>query len=586
MAPKILKIDFAEDEDHQEMLDNITIPIDWDLPSRASAGGPAKATVDVRKNVLRRISTAILRAYVRDRDDDDQDILFADTDTDTPEDPFDTVDNGSTKGHDGDKIHRSSIITRIAEHLARVKPKTPEMMTSMLEPLREATRWPVKAVASLLLTFFSFLEDMDAQSIQLLDVDSYCQQLDTFLHDWFIAHGVLVLDFLEDFCSDPLDSDQEVSPQSMRKAVLLCSVVPSDDLPLAKDIINSLGTFLLAPDGAASYALDETSGTLSSYHAEVVSRAYEGDESEVPPATEQIPPSTDVLVSSQVGNENPIVHPQESLVYPPQAGAASPSVQNTASAPAQQVQESSFPPQQPVSATPFPQNPPPAFHTTPFAQQPPDTFPVQDPTAPSFPMKPAVASAPFGNAPSSIHPPVNPTSISAFLGAPTTFASTSTTRAKNEEFKAQVVKIGMPNSLEYFNFWAIPGYLDNVHPSHLRLAETPEIGDVLIYTNVKEPLNPIRTVFTYRGRDGWLNITDPYYQNSGPACPDLMHPKYGPHGNKDARVLTWKNATHKLPSYIKSSGWQGKLAELKKQQVGLAATPTPEEDLAMEIEYV
>ena len=71
------------------------------------------------------------------------------------------------------------------------------------------------------------------------------------------------------------------------------------------------------------------------------------------------------------------------------------------------------------------------------------------------------------------------------------------------------------------------------------LAEKPEPGDVLTYWNKDRGE---AGAFAYLAK-GWVNITDDYFGNTG----KVQHPSYP----SEVRVLTWKNAEEKEPSWVK-----------------------------------
>ena len=76
---------------------------------------------------------------------------------------------------------------------------------------------------------------------------------------------------------------------------------------------------------------------------------------------------------------------------------------------------------------------------------------------------------------------------------------------------------------------------------NIGLSENPGPGDVLTYWNKDRGQ---AGAFAYLSK-GWVNITDDYFGNTG----KVQHPNY-PIAS-EIRVLTWKNAEEKEPSWVK-----------------------------------
>ena len=72
----------------------------------------------------------------------------------------------------------------------------------------------------------------------------------------------------------------------------------------------------------------------------------------------------------------------------------------------------------------------------------------------------------------------------------------------------------------------------------INLSEEPKIGDILTYWNSERSQ---AGAFAYLS-NGWTNVTDDYFGNTG----NVHHPAYP----NDIRVLTWKSAEEKQPSWV------------------------------------
>ncbi|RXW15900.1 hypothetical protein EST38_g9954 [Candolleomyces aberdarensis] len=94
-----------------------------------------------------------------------------------------------------------------------------------------------------------------------------------------------------------------------------------------------------------------------------------------------------------------------------------------------------------------------------------------------------------------------------------------------------------------FKWWNIRAGRVLAHPDELKLVETPEPGDVLVY--YCDGTNQASAWVYYSF--GWQNVSGSYFSNLG----TVTHPVFS--DGKEVRYLAWKSESNRSPTWVKAS---------------------------------
>ncbi|KAH6919364.1 hypothetical protein BKA70DRAFT_1215060 [Coprinopsis sp. MPI-PUGE-AT-0042] len=176
----------------------------------------------------------------------------------------------------------------------------------------------------------------------------------------------------------------------------------------------------------------------------------------------------------------------------------------------------------------------------------------QGPQFPAFP--PLESYGPFGawapsiSAPLPLTVPPQPAQVISSADPPERRVASAPPIGKptQEVHVPKKVRMGKGGK-EDFQWWTIRTATSEPVNS-LRLATDPRPGDILTH-HVGVPDGPTNTS-NYMFRDQWVDITDDYANNRGAR---LLHPYY-----KGGRILTWRNAESREPTYVVRSTFNKK----------------------------